>query len=101
VARATHNEYFERVLATIRTATTARAVLRFNIDGTSYVDIFIAEVQREHADIAEAISNRHEEAARACIERHLGGRRYAALLAAAEQAQAGQNPDEKETETEP
>lgn len=91
IAKATQNEYFERVLATIRSATTARAVLRFDLDGTSYVDVFVSEVQREHADIAEAIRDGDAIAARRSIERHLAGRRYAALVAAAGRRATGGN----------
>jgi DNA-binding FadR family transcriptional regulator len=82
IAQATQNEYFVRLMATIRTATTARALLRLDLDGTSYVDIYRSDVQREHRAIAEAIGDRDPAKAKRLLKHHLGGRRYNALLKA-------------------
>jgi len=83
IAQATQNEYFVRLMATIRTATTARALLRLDLDGTPYVDIYRSDVQREHRAIAQAIGERDPAKAKRLLKHHLGGRRYNALLKAA------------------
>lgn len=80
IARATQNEYFLRLMATIRTATTARALLRYDTDSESYVELFRNVIQKEHRSIADAIRDSKPAAARRLLKSHLGGRRYSALV---------------------
>lgn len=83
IAEAARNEYFQRIMATIRTATTARALMRFETDRESYVELYRTVLQKEHLDIADAIRDGHPSKARQLLKRHLGGRRYKALLKSA------------------
>ena len=83
IAQATQNEYFLRLMATIRTATTARALLRYDSDRDSYVDFYRTVVQKEHLGIADAIRGGLPAKARQLLKKHLGGRRYNALLKSA------------------
>ena len=82
IAQATHNEYFLRIMATIRTATTARALLRYDLDEAGYVELYQAVVQKEHRLIADAVKAGKSTESKRLLKRHLGGRRYNALVKA-------------------
>jgi GntR family transcriptional repressor for pyruvate dehydrogenase complex len=81
IAQATHNEYFQRIMATIRTATTARALLRNDLDEDGYVELYRSIVQPEHERIADAITRGSETDAKEALRGHLGGQRLERLVA--------------------
>ncbi|KAA0970989.1 FadR family transcriptional regulator [Aureimonas fodinaquatilis] len=79
IATAAQNEYFCRVLSTLRTATIARALMREDLDENARLALYKGEVQDEHRQIFEAIQRRDSNAAQDLIERHLGGTRLMQL----------------------
>lgn len=80
IARATRNDYLLRVMATIRSATTARALLRLDLDEAGYLELYHSTVQDEHRLISDAIEAGRAADAKRLLKRHLVGRSYKSLL---------------------
>lgn len=80
IAEATRNEYFQRVMATVRSATTARPFLREDLDEAGYLALFRNTIRTEHSEIADAVASGDASRARDAIKSHLGGQRYERLL---------------------
>lgn len=81
IASAAQNEYFSRVLTTVRTATIARALMRDDLDDAARLALYKGEVQDEHGAICDAIERRDADEAQRVIKKHLGGSRLMRLSA--------------------
>lgn len=82
IARATNNDRFELFLRELGRYTIPRENLKDSLQDTGPLPSHDASLSREHRKIAEAISQRDPEAARAAMREHLEGsaKRYRLLL---------------------
>ncbi len=82
IARATNNDRFELFLRELGRHTIPRENLRASLRDTGPLPNRDAALSREHRKIADAISNRDPDAARAAMRQHLDGsaERYRQLL---------------------
>lgn len=79
IARATQNGYFPRILATIRTATIARALMREDLDDAARIELYRGTIQEEHRAIYAAIAQNNASSGKKIIKAHLGGQRLKRL----------------------
>lgn len=80
IAAAARNEYFARLLSTVRNATIARALMRADLDDQARLALYLGPVIDEHRQIVAAIAARDADQARQVMAAHLAGARLKNLL---------------------
>lgn len=80
IARASHNDYFPRLIGSYRSIFIARRRVRSGLNEPHLLKKYLDIVQTQHRQIVEAIKDQDPDAAAAVMRRHLDGSRYRDLL---------------------